>query len=140
MGGFPLALPTSSSFGAPDATWFTEGRVTFVWRTQPGLPQTRAAGVGLLLTEFRGTVNEEFFQKMIGPGTTVSPVMVGDVAGWWISGEPHEIVYLDPRGEIIPDTRRVVGDTLLWTRGDMTFRMETSLDRGAAIDLAETIR
>ena len=126
--------------GAPDATWYTEGRVTFAWRTQPGLPETRAAGVGLLLTEFRGSVTEEFFQKMIGPGSTVTPVMIGDVAGWWISGEPHEIVYLDPRGEIIADTRRVAGDTLLWTRGDLTFRMETSLDRGAAIGLAETIR
>ena len=139
MAGFPLALPASSSVGAPDTTWFTEGRVTFAWRTQPGLPETKAAGVGLLLTEFRGTVNEEFFQKMIGPGSTVTPVMIGDVAGWWISGEPHEIVYLDPRGEIIADTRRVAGDTLLWTRGDLTFRMETSLDRGAAIGLAETI-
>ena len=140
MGGFPLALPASSSVGAPDAIWYTEGRVTFAWRTQPGLPETRAAGVGLLLTEFRGSVNEEFFQKMIGPGSTVTPVMIGDVAGWWISGEPHEIVYLDPRGEIIGDTRRVVGDTLLWTQGDLTFRMETALDRGAAIGLAETIR
>jgi hypothetical protein len=140
MGGFPVALPTSSSIGAPDTTWFTEGRVTFAWRTQPGLPETRAAGVGLLLTEFRGSVNEEFFQKMIGPGSTVTPVMIGDVAGWWISGEPHEIVYLDPQGEIIADTRRVAGDTLLWTRGDLTFRLETSLDRGAAIALAETIR
>jgi len=140
MGGFPLALPASSSLGAPDTTWFTEGRVTFAWRTQPGLPETRAAGVGLLLTEFRGSVNQEFFEKMIGPGSTITPVMIGDVAGWWISGEPHEIVYLDPQGEIIADSRRVAGDTLLWTRGDLTFRMETSLDRGAAIALAETIR
>ena len=140
LGGFPLALPTSSSVGPPDTVWFREGRVSLVWKAGLGLPETRASGVGLLLTEFRGSVNQDFFQKMIGPGTTISPVMVGGVAGWWISGEPHEIVYLDPRGEIIGDTRRVVGDTLLWTRGDLTFRMETSLGRGAALGLAETIR
>ena len=140
LGGFPIALPMSSSVGPPDTVWFREGRVSLVWKAGPGLPETQASGVGLLITEFRGSVNEEFFQKMIGPGTTISPVAVGGVAGWWISGEPHEVVYLDPRGEIIADTRRVVGDTLLWTRGDLTFRMETSLGRGAALGLAETIR
>ena len=140
LSGFPLALPTSSSVGPPDTVWFREGRVSLVWKAGPGLPETQAAGVGLLITEFRGSVNQEFFQKMIGPGSSISPVMVGDVAGWWISGEPHEIVYLDSRGEIIADTCRIVGDTLLWTRGDLTFRMETSLGRGAALGVAETIR
>jgi hypothetical protein len=140
LGGFALALPASSSVGPPDTTWFTEGRVTLVWKAKPGLPETLAPGVGLLLTEFRGSINEEFFQKMIGPGTTVSPVMIGDVAGWWISGDPHEIMYLDERGDIVADSRRFVGNTLLWSRGDLTFRMETSLERGAAIGLAATIR
>jgi hypothetical protein len=137
---FPLALPMSSSVGPPDTIWYRDGRITLVWRTRPGLPATQEAGIGLLVTEFRGSVNADFFDKMIGPGTTVSPVMVGGVAGWWISGEPHELLYLDPRGLIVPDSSRVVGDSLIWSRGDITFRMETSLERGAAIGLAETIR
>ena len=66
--------------------------------------------------------------------------MVGGEAGWWIDGTPHQLVYLDPNGEVVSDSRRTVGDTLLWTRGDMTFRMETTLERGAAIALAETVR
>jgi hypothetical protein len=137
---FPLAFPTSSSVGLPDTIWFRDGRITLVWKTRPGLPATEEAGIGLLITEFRGSVNSDFFDKMIGPGTTVSPVTVGGVAGWWISGEPHELLYLDPRGLIVPDSSRVVGDSLIWSRGDITFRMETALERGAAIGLAETIR
>ncbi len=139
LAGFTLELPTSSSLGTPDAIWFREGRISFVWKTRPGLPATQASGIGLVLTEFRGSVERAFFEKMLGPGNELTPVTVGDEAGYWISGVPHELVYLDPRGEIIADSRRVVGDTLIWTHGDLTFRLETSLGRAAAIGLAETI-
>jgi hypothetical protein len=38
------------------------------------------------------------------------------------------------------DSRRIVGDTLLWARGGVTYRLESGLDRAAAIALAETLR
>ncbi|HEX5824304.1 MAG TPA: hypothetical protein VFY18_07610, partial [Candidatus Limnocylindrales bacterium] len=140
LAGFAPALPTSETVGPPDTIWFREGRVSLVWAARPGLPETEAAGIGLLMTEFRGSVNEDFFQKMLGPDTTITPVTVGGGTGWWISGEPHDFLYVDARGETVFDSRRVVGDTLLWTRGDITFRMESSLGQAAAIALAETIR
>ena len=56
------------------------------------------------------------------------------------SGDLHEFMYLDPNGDVVSESRRIVGDSLIWTRGDMTLRMETSLGRAAAIALAETIR
>jgi hypothetical protein len=139
LAGFPLQLPNSTSVGSPDAIWYRDGRVSLVWTARPGLPETQAPGIGLLVTEFRGKVDEAFFQKMLGPGTTLTAVTVGGEGAWWIGGEPHEFVYLDPTGLMIADTRRVVGDTLIWTRGDLTFRMETALGRAAAIGLAETI-
>lgn len=140
LAGFTVLVPTSPSLGPPDATWFREGRVSLVWATRAGLPETEADGVGLLVTQFRGSVHEDLFQKMVGPQTTLTPVTVNGETGWWIGGAVHEFMYLDPNGDISTVGRRAVGDSLIWTRGDMTFRMETSLGRAAAIALAETMR
>jgi hypothetical protein len=140
LAGFAVELPTDPAVGPPDTIWFREGRVSLVWASRPGLPDTEAVGIGLLVTEFRGSVEEDLFQKMLGPDTTLTPVTVGDEGGWWIDGAPHDFVYLDSRGEVIFDTRRAVGDTLIWTKNELTFRMETSLGRAASIGLAETIR
>jgi hypothetical protein len=140
LAGFAVELPTDSSLGPPDTIWFREGRISLVWASRPDLPDTEVPGIGLLVTEFRGSVHEDLFQKMLGPDTTLTAVTVGGEGGWWIEGAPHEFVYLDPRGEIIFDTRRAVGDTLIWTGNGITFRMETSLGQAASIGLAETIR
>lgn len=138
--GFELLLPADPSVGPPDALWFGAGRLTLVWMSRPGMPETEAPGVGLLVTELRGRLNEEFLGKMIGSGTTLTPVTVSGVAGYWISGAVHELVYIDDHGEITSDSRRSVADTLIWTRGDRTFRLETALGRDAAIAIAESIR
>jgi len=140
LAGFDVLAPTDPSIGPPDAIWLREGRLTLVWRSRPGLPDTPTVGIGLLLTEFRGRTDDMTFGKMIGPGTTVTPVTVGGFGGFWISGELHELVYLDDQGRVTGDGRETVGDTLIWTRGAMTFRLETSLGRDAAIRMAETIR
>jgi hypothetical protein len=137
---FGLLRPTDPSIGAPETIWYREGRLTLVWKSRRGLPETQAAGIGLLITEFRGSVNQDFFGKMIGDGTTLTPVTVDGATGYWIAGALHDFFYLDSNGEFVNDSRRVVGDTLIWTRAGITFRMETALGRDAAIRIAETIR
>jgi hypothetical protein len=138
--GFGVLLPADPSVGPPDTMWYGEGRLTLVWKSRPDLPQTEAAGVGLLVTELQGRLNEEFLGKMIPTGTTLTPVTIDGVNGWWISGAVHELLYLDDRGEMVSDSRRSVGDTLIWTHGDLTFRLETALGRDAAIRIAQSIR
>jgi hypothetical protein len=138
--GFALQLPTDPVVGPPDTVWFDAGRLTIVWASRPGLPDAQATGVGLLLTEFRGSLDRNLFGKMIGPGTTVTPVTVGGVTGYWISGAMHDLVYIGVNGQIENDSRRVVGDTLIWSRGPLTFRLETTLGQDAAIRIAESIR
>jgi hypothetical protein len=137
---FGLLRPSDPAVGVPDTIWYREGRLTLIWTSRPGLPDTQASGIGLLLTEFRGSVDQEFFGKMVGPGTTLTPVTVGGSTGYWIAGALHDFFYLDANGQVVNDGRRVVGDTLIWTKGTMTFRLETSLGRAAAIRIAETIR
>jgi hypothetical protein len=136
----PVVMPTAAGVGPPVTAWILDGRLTFVWPASPALPPTREPGIGLLLSEFRGSVKPEYFQKVIGPDTTLTPVTVGDVTGYWISGAPHEIVFVDRYGQPVFDSRRIVGDTLLWARGDVTYRLESGLDRAAAIALAGSLR
>jgi hypothetical protein len=137
---FGLLRPADPAVGLPDTIWSREGRLTLVWRSGPSLPATQAPGIGLLLTEFRGSVDRDFIGKMIGSGTTLTPVNVGGSAGYWIAGALHDFFYLDANRQVVNDGRRVVGDTLIWTRGPITFRLETSAGQEAAIRIAESIR
>jgi hypothetical protein len=38
------------------------------------------------------------------------------------------------------DSRRIVGDTLLWARDGITYRLESALGMDAAVRLADTLR
>ena len=137
---FPVALPRVPNGGGPAAAWLLDGRLSFVWPSGPNLPPTAEPGIGVLLSEFRGSLDPGYFEKVVGNGTTLTTVRVGDVTGYWLSGDPHEIVYVDANGNPFFDSRRSVADTLLWARGDVTYRLETGLGRAATIALAETMR
>ena len=137
----PILVPGDPRFGSPDAVWLDEvGRVTLVWTARPGVPSTSEGGYGLVVTAIPGSLNPDYFEKVIRPGTTVEPVEVNDATGYWISGSPHEFVYVDPAGEVRYDTQRLMGDTLAWSDGGVTYRIETGLGRDAAIRLADGMR
>lgn len=140
LAGFEVLLPTDPDLGPPDATYLNGQRVGLIWASRPGLPETESPGVGLVISEFRGTVDEGFFEKILGPDTTVTRVTVGGSPGYWISGAPHFFFYIDPQGHAVNDDHPTVGDVLLWTKGDVTYRLETSLGMAAAIRLAESLR
>ncbi len=139
--GFDVAWPTDPALGPPDAAYIDStlgGQVALVWRSRPGLPDTLEPGVGLIVTAFRGTADGGFYSKALGSGTRVESVPVGDGRGFWLTGDPHFLFYEGPDG-FVHDPRRWVGDALLWTRGAITYRLETSLDQGAAITFAESM-
>ena len=139
----PVALPTVPGYEHPDAVYVRTpprgGIVTLVYAPTPQRPATPAAPVGALLSEFRGTVDPVFFKKIVGPGTTVDFVQVGGQPGYWISGDLHEVVFTDEDGNARTDTTRLAANTLLWTRGGVTFRLESALSERDAVALAESI-
>jgi hypothetical protein len=139
-GGFPVLLPTDPALGAPDAV-YVSGRdeVALVWAPADELPPTTEADVGLLIMQFKGSVSPEPIGKIIGSGTTVEPVRIAD-GGYWIEGDPHAYFYISPEGEHVEEGRRWVGDALIWQDGDITYRIETSLGKDAAIRIAESLQ
>jgi hypothetical protein len=116
------------------------GQVSFVYRAGPGLPETSATGVGLLLTEFQATADEAFIEKLLGAGSIVKAVTVDGRPGFWVTGAVHQILYLAPDGSVVPDSIRLAGNTLLWQDGSVTLRIESSLSEAEAIRIASTVR
>lgn len=139
--GFPIRLPGDSVAGPPDAAYLNaQDQASLVWAPTDELPATANPRIGLLLTQFEGRVRSGTISKTIGDGTTVEPVTVGGGRGFWISGAVHLFFYETLDGEIVDESRRWVGDALIWSEGDISYRLETSLGRDAAIRIAESLR
>jgi hypothetical protein len=120
-----------------------EGAVMLVWEASEQLPEIEgdgAGGIGLVVTAFRGSPDRPAIIKRTGPTTTIQVVTVAGEPGYWIAGGPHRMQVLDPTGSPVPHGVRLAGNTLVWADGETTYRLESGLDRRAAIALAETIR
>jgi hypothetical protein len=140
LAGLDLILPPDPSIGPPDVAYLLANRAALVWSARPGLPADPDTGVGLLISEFRGNVDQGYYGKTLGNGNVVTPVTVDGHPGYWISGPQHFFYFVDPTGRDVDDSHRVVGDTLIWSTGDTTYRLESRLSMEEAIRLAESLR
>jgi hypothetical protein len=140
---FPIRAPRDPLLGEPDQVYLQQTRngraVTLVWGPRPGLP-TGPTGVAALLTEFEGAINPDQFQKVIGPGTTVTPAKIGDARGYWLHGAEH--FFVSPTatsGDWDEQRVRLAGDTLLWNVDSVTYRLEAAVSQPVAIRVAESL-
>jgi len=135
---FPVALP--STLGRPDEVFLLgsgpRALVTLAYRSAPGIPADPEAGYALLVTELRGRPSEDLIKK-VDLETRVVPVTVRGEQGYWVEG-PH-LVYVEAAGEPVADEPRIAGNTLLWTRGPVTFRLEADVPLAEALALARTV-
>lgn len=136
---FDAILPPDPVLGPPDAVYLAGHRLALVWAPSAAYPPTEAQSVGLLISEFRGHVSDGYYQKVLLSDSRVTPVTVDGSAGYWITGA-HYFFYVDETGKEVDETYRIVGDTLIWTTGEMTYRIESSIGMDAAIQLAESLR
>ncbi len=125
---FPLSLP--AALGEPESVSVADrGRVVRMsWR----------AG-DVALDQFDGTFGP-VFEKQIG-GLDVREVDLDGTPGWWIAG-PHDLLYVDRDGEVVSDTARLAGRTLIWESGaGVTFRLEVQgLSRRESVTIARSLR
>ena len=140
---FPLRLPALPGLEAPDEVYLNTapagGVVSLLYEPRPALPEARDTGIGLLLTQFRGTA-EPFIQQGLPAGARLEPVSVGGARGYWIEGAPHVLIYRDERGAVHEERARLAGNTLLWERDGITYRLEAALARDDAIAVAVSLR
>lgn len=122
--------------GLPDAVYLLDfppgGQVSFIWGS-PSRPR-------LLFSQFRGSDTKEFIEKMVLGGTKVERVTVDGEPGFWLSGQPHEFNYVDSEGQVIQESIRLAGNTLLWEHDGLVLRLEGRFDKGEALTLARSLR
>jgi hypothetical protein len=132
----PVTFP--ARIGAPDGAFAgrPEGGVSFVWQPSSDLPEVRELDVGLLLTTYPADLDRPTIEKLLPPETTLATVDVNGVEGFWLAGGEHVFMYLERDGEPQEDTARLAANTLLWEREGVAYRLESTLDRDAALRLA----
>lgn len=135
---FRILLP--SEIGEPDAVYADDRpgvyRVSLVYRSDNA--SSADEEVGLLLTQFIARPDSDVAVKQVGPGASVEHLIVAGQPAFWITGEPHALAYLNASGRAIEDRVRLVGDVLLWQRGEVTLRLEGAASREAALEFAQS--
>lgn len=131
-----FTVVVASEYGDPAAVFLQDhvpgGLVTLAY--EPG-----DNSYGLVITEMLGTLDRPLLEKVAGPDTTITPVEVAGHNGYWIQGAPHLLLVLDQNGRDRVDRPRLVGNTLLYERGDLTIRIESALDLAEALAIADTL-
>jgi len=133
--GIPAAL------GRPDEAYVIGDHevLSLVYLADDELPELAGSGIGLLVQVIDGALDGERVEKLVAEGAAVTPVEVGGDAGFWIEGPPHLVRYTDPEGRERSQRTRLVGDTLVWERGGVLYRVESGLGLDGTLRIAETI-
>jgi hypothetical protein len=121
-----LGEPAEAFTGRPT------GGTSLVWAASDRLPALGDTGAGLILTAFPTSATPEI-HKRVGVDGAIRDQRVAGHPGAWIEGA-HEMAFTTPDGD--PAGARIAGNTLVWTDGHTTYRLESSLDRDTAVDLA----
>jgi hypothetical protein len=141
---FPVLLPSAPGLAEPDEVYVGSlppgGQVALVYRARPGTPPADPAGLGLLITQFRGAVNADLVTKEIGPCTRVQAITVNGGRGFWIDGEVHAILYRDANGQFTNDQVRLAGNTLVWEQSGLIVRIEGARTKEEALAIAASTR
>lgn len=139
LAGFKIQIP--ADLGPPDEVFYRSdaGAVTLVYYPRAGLPEANQTGAGALVTVLKATLQGPILNKVIGPGTQLQQTDVAGTAAYWLSGSPHDVFYTDSRGAFRQDTLRLATNTLLWQRGELTYRLEAPIDLNAARTIAASV-
>ena len=141
----PLQTVTAavpSALGEPDEVYSSRAGevISTVYAARDGLPAPDDTGIGLLVQRIHGSLDRERIEKLVLEfGVTVTPVEVAGVYGFWIEGPPHLVRYSGPAGQERSEMTRLAGDTLVWQRDDVLYRIESGLGLDATRRIAESI-
>jgi hypothetical protein len=143
----PWKVVMPSTLGLPDAVYVklapnggpSQGEVTLVYASAPGIQPSGQTGVAVLVTEARGRVNEIYFQKVLGPEATVEQLTVGGHSGYWISGHPHDFLFVGADGQVQDDSLRLATNTLILDDNGTIVRVEGDMTKDQALAIAASL-
>jgi hypothetical protein len=126
---FPVAVP--ERLGEPDSVLLAGGDPPRVVSLRYiGADETR-------IDQFDGELGP-VFGKFAGAPDVV-PTTVHGHRGIWVP-RPHLVLYLDRDGRLVEEAARLAGTTLIWEADGVTYRIEGTLTRRQALEIAESMR
>lgn len=138
---FPLRLPRS--LPDPDsiqiASWGEGKQVVMAWDASSQLPEVFETGIGLLIVQFEARVEEDLLTKNATEATVVEHVTVQGFPGFFLSGAPHTVFFLDPGEMIFEDSVRLAANVLIWEADGITYRIESELGLEETLEIAESL-
>ena len=134
LAGFEPALPSGPP---PDEVYvvdspFGDPGLIYAWRPSASYPTLPGTEWGLVLIAFQG--DDETVVKTVQRFEDLRDATVNGERASWIP-VPHVLEIETDAGF---ETFSVQGNVLIWEVADVTYRLETSLDRASAIALAES--
>jgi hypothetical protein len=141
---FAVVAPADDATGEPDEVYLNRRSgatvVGLLWQATDALPEIGDTGVGMLLLEIEADADDELFVKKIVGGGDFATTTIDGSMGFWIQNgvlavEPVEGLLHDLLG---PEARRS-GNVLIWSDGEVTYRLETSLPMADAVRIAESL-
>jgi len=79
------------------------------------------------------------FTKVVPSAASIEAVPMRDAPGYWITGGFRLLLYKDAHGAVGQDMIRTAGNTLLWERDGVVYRLETTLPRDDALRIAASL-
>lgn len=141
---FPLAVPDRDVWGDADEVWLRHTdqvvMVSLIYVANDDLLEVGDTGVGMLLMQFQTSEESPFIAKRSMGNGVLERVLVDGREAWWVSD--GELVLLPdalPGGLENGTYQRRSGNVLIWSDGQTTYRLETSLDQASAIRIAESL-
>ena len=134
--GFEVALPAGPPPDEAYAVRTGDGRTAalLAWRGGPDHPPLPGTPWGLVLLQT--PVDAETLTKTVASFDDVREVTVRGGPAFWLDA-PHELLVRTAAGY---ESFSVGGNVLIWTEGEITYRLETSLGLRRALALAESVR
>jgi hypothetical protein len=138
---FPILYP--GAVGPPGAVHLVDGelgvQVFLSWEASDRLPEVGDSGIGLLIAQFRASLDEDFI-KILFEGTQVDEVRVDGHRAFWLSGAPHVFMFerTSPPGPVADGTR-LTGNVLIWEADGVTYRIESGLDLDTTLAIASSL-
>jgi hypothetical protein len=135
--GVPAQVP--AALGDPDAVWVDAtgdgSRIVLAWTANGAIPPIDGLPWGAVLYGFHGEM-ELAAKSVFLDGNTFEDAKVGGTDAIWVTG-PHELDLVTLDGTY--SRYLVTGNVLVWEAGGTVLRLETSVDRAAAVRIAESI-